>query len=410
MKSNYKYFAVIPTFLAVLCVIAALWLLYHQNQFTNIPLLVKEPLKRQLSVHPSASLVTGLNDVGVKTHPPLVDSNSMYGITAPFRSSSSRSSSNTVRAPRFTPAPVPVLAPISTSTSTSTPIRVAKEALRGFEACAMHAIVSANPIQQQRVKKFTFFSANRDTAMYETAAYYKIQIPVLIRNVIGVSIVSAIIPRSEYNINAFAHYLDIYIPFTATVYSIDLAVGTYSTNGVAPTDFALALANAIAAFPALATYTVTYNTLTAKLEIRANTVSPFQLLFKTGPNHTTSMWSQMGFPCDDTPPALVITAPGRVNLVGTTSIEVYIDEITVALENEPVALINVEPEQPYTAYTATLRECQQFWPIGKLAFITLRFVTNGRLYEFNGMENTICLEFKYLQYKNVIEDEIELDP
>ena len=272
----------------------------------------------------------------------------------------------------------------------------------------------------ERVKKFTLCSINRDVAVYPTASYYKLQLPILLRNVIGVSIHSAVIPRSEYNVNVYAQHVDIYIPFTGNMYAIKLPVGTYNNHGVAPTDFAIALTDAISSTPELSTYTVTYNALLKKLQIQSNAPNSFQLLFKTGPNNSTSMAAQMGFLREeDTLPDVSVTSPYVTNLVGTTAIELYIDEVLLAVENEPVASIILEPNEPYTVFNSALKERQQFWPIGKLAFITFRFLvntavmTNGstqRLYDFNGMENIICLEFKYLQYKNVIEDEIELDP
>ena len=392
---QYKQLAGLPITIAVLCVVVALWLIYLKYNDGAIHFATPNQNTQNQQNFPNRLAQTNA------TFP-----NRLAQTSATFPNRLAQTSAIN---PHYALTPnIGVLPNISFKNRNV-------QNLATVSNSHMPLLYNTTNNTQERVKQFTFSSVNRDIIVYPTSSNYKLQIPILLRNVIGITVQSAVLPRSEYNVNKFEQYLDIYIPFTNITYSIQLPVGTYDTNGIVFNDFTIALQNAITALPDLVTFTVTYNTLTGKIQLQSNNATAFQLLFKTGPNQAVSMCNQMGFPREDTLPSADITAPYMIDLTGTTTINVYIDEVQAALENEPVASIHLKPQKPYTVYMAELKKRQYFWPIGKVAFITLRFVVTGkngdhRLYDFNGMNNTINLEFTYLQYKNVLENEIELDP
>jgi len=283
-------------------------------------------------------------------------------------------------------------------------------------------IITPNHVQTTRVLKYVFCSADRDITIYPDPSLYRVRLPKVLRNVIAVSLHTGVIPRAEYNVNKWAQWLDI-DDGGGTIYEVKLPVGNYNQVGLAPEDFASALQAAIIATnAALAGYTVVHDTLTQKVTINSNG-APFSILWATGPNQPISLWQQMGFPRVDTALLTSHTSTGVLDMTGNVTIDLFIDELEGALEGAELAHINLTPVISYTNYTPLDSGSRvYFWPIGKLGYMTLRFMVartvlvNGvvesapRLYDFNGKENNVRFEFVVREYRNVLEDEVELDP
>jgi hypothetical protein len=70
----------------------------------------------------------------------------------------------------------------------------------------------------------------------------------------------------------------------------------------------------------------------------------------------------------------------------------------------------------------SVEEHHSFWPIGRLNFITFKFMVqyerisgdtitcDYRPYEFHGKRNTLRLDFGETTYMNPMENEVQLDP
>jgi hypothetical protein len=274
-----------------------------------------------------------------------------------------------------------------------------------------------------KTKKYTFQSDERDTTLYPSPSYYRLPLPVPQRNVIGIYLNVAVLPISEYIVNSYNQYIDILD--AGVTYSVPLPVGDYTTGAA----LATGLQTAITTFnPALAAYTVAYDPLTYKLTFNTNG-GPCQILWRSGPNVNRNLWIITGFPREDTALAATITAPGVIDLVGTLAVDLFIEEIACNIDSTDNMMthINLQKFTPNSAVTYFSPPDngvpQWFWPIARLQFLTFAFLVkytaiepDGTLlvrfrpYEFNGRQHTMQINVVSRQYRNQLEEDVELDP
>jgi hypothetical protein len=415
---NYTALSMIPAAVAVLCVAAAMWLIWNNTNNTNIsaddrvapvirtspaPAPAPDPALR-LGGRPRTSRVFGRFPF-----PSSLLSPQQERTLEEDRHLKPPQNTKTLSVyPRF---------PEWNSPTCETEM-IPKPGPRDSQNLSC-GIPTANHEQTTRVRKYAFSSEDRDVVAYPTSAHYRVKLPTLLRNVIAVSLQTAIIPRSEYIVNRYNQHLD--IEEGGVVYETSLPVGNYDLEGGA-TDFVAALQAAIQGTSvALAAYTASRDALTNTLTVDSNGAA-FRLLLSSGPNQSTGLWQQTGFPREDTPALAAHTSPGVINLAGAAFIDLYVDEFTSALDGE-VARIDLNTTRDVTRYVPLDSGVRRyFWPIGKVNYMTLRFVTTHtsivdgavestrRPYDFNGRQTDVRFEFVYREYRNVLEDEVELDP
>ncbi len=273
-------------------------------------------------------------------------------------------------------------------------------------------------VHTTRARKYTFQSEARDTTIYPDPAFYRVTFPTLLRNVIAIFLNLAVIPVSEYNINEFNQWID--IDEAGTIYQVQIPEGYYTEANIA-----MDVQNAIVAtHPALAAYTVSFSTLTKRITIDSNG-APFSMLYRTGPNVNRSTWIVLGFPREDTTAAVSVTAPGTVDLLGALAIDLFAEELTNSLDGSLARIeLNRQSIGGATYFTPSDIGAQSyFWPIGKLQFLTFRFmvpytellpdgeiIERYRLYQFNGRQHMLDFDVITREYRNVLEDNVELDP
>ena len=275
----------------------------------------------------------------------------------------------------------------------------------------------------RKLLKYTFQSDQRDLTLYPSPSYYRIQLELPLRNVIGIHMDQAVVPISEPNVNPYNQWIDIDVG--GTLYQVQVPEGEYSDG------FSLA-AGVEAAIQAvggpLAAFTVTYTFLTRKLTVNSN--GPACILkWRTGPNVNRSMWVVMGFPREDTANTPVHVAPGIIDLAGALAIDVFIDEIEThinSVDNQfvRISLQKFTPASTVTYFTPTTAGLPvTFWPIARLQYLTFRFlvkytallpdgqvVVRYRPYDFQGRNHTFMVAVQTREYRNIMEDFVELDP
>jgi hypothetical protein len=280
--------------------------------------------------------------------------------------------------------------------------------------------VNHDLVYKTKSRQYCILSEHRDTNLYPNSSYYRSTFPLLLRNVIAVTLNLAVIPVTEYNVNIYNNCID--IEDNGTVYEVYMPVGQYDSTSL--TNFANAVQDAITSTHVnLSLYTVSINELTSKMTIFSNG-NTFRLLYRTGPNVNKSTWKIFGFQRTDTPSDVMQLAPGVVDLLGTLSIYLFADELTNSL-NGPLAQIDLDKQTPSNVvyYNSNfLGGARFFWPIGKLHFLTLRFlvphteilsdgnqIETYREYQFEGRQNNLFVDVITKEYHNTLEDNVELD-
>lgn len=272
----------------------------------------------------------------------------------------------------------------------------------------------------RRIWKLNFNSDCRDSTWPTTAAW-RVDLPTVMRNVSSVVLRSVALHASEYTVDVWNNAID--VDFGGTTYEVFVPVGMYSGG-----DLATAVTAAFAAVPALATFTATYTPLTDTITISESTPTVFTLLWLSGANANASLAQTMGYTRIDTISTLVggahvVVAPGRIDLDGVLAIDIFADELSNSMDG-PIGRVLLQkqlPGAPVFQETA-FEEPHTFWPIGRLQFLTFRFmvqyaridggtvVCDYRPYEFHGKPNTLRLDFGETAYINPMESEVQLDP
>jgi hypothetical protein len=275
----------------------------------------------------------------------------------------------------------------------------------------------------KRLRRFAFMSEARDTALYPSPSYYRSTLSIPQKNVVAIGLNLAVIPLSEFNINAYNQWLDIEVG--GVTYEVELPAGNYTTVNIQAT---LQLAIRTTAVALLA-YTVLLHPLTNTIEISTNG-PPCVLLFRTGPHVNRNLWQVLGFPRTvDTASLTVHLAPGTVSLFGTMAIDVFIDEISNAIQSTDNAFARIDLLR--TSVTADVTFFTPpgdglplgfFWPISRLTFLTFNFmvkytellaggeiVDRYRPYMFNGRNHILRLDIVTQEYKSPFEESIELE-
>jgi len=264
-------------------------------------------------------------------------------------------------------------------------------------------------------------SACRDTQVWPSTAEWRIDLSTPLRNVTSVALRSVGLHASEYTVDVWNQWVD--IKLGGVVYEVAAPLGMVSSGTALATTLQTSI---VATHPALAAFTVVYNSTTDTLTLTETTSAPFTLLWATGPHATTSLWKTMGYTLADTTSTAggVSVSPGRIDLHGVLAIDVFADELENSV-NGPMGRVTLQRDLPGDTpvfLVIPTGNVHTFWPLARLTFLTLRFmvqypvVDDGtvtcayRPYVFNGRNNTCQLEFACSEYMNPMEHDVHLDP
>ena len=253
-----------------------------------------------------------------------------------------------------------------------------------------------------RLRRCTFESEARDTQLYPSPSYYRMNLSVIQKNVIGMGLNLAVIPVSEYNINIYTQWLDIEV--AGVLYSIQLPEGNYTNVTPGITNFSTALTVAlIATSPVFAAYTVAFEALTNKYIIKTHG-GPCILRFGTGPNVNRSLWQVMGYPRVDTLDLTVQESPGVVNMFGALAIDLFIEEISNAIDSADNMFARLDLNRIATSEYCFITPPgdglpRYFWPISRLTFLTFSFKVR---YSEVLPDNTIIQRYRPYLFNNAL--------
>lgn len=257
--------------------------------------------------------------------------------------------------------------------------------------------------------------------IWPTTSEWQLPLSTHMRNVSSVVVRSAALHASEYTVDVWNNMID--VEFGGTVYAVEVEIGMYTTL----TLVAAVTAAFVATDAALSGFNVTYLPQTDSIVISEGTPSPFTILWKSGVNVNTSMWRTLGYTRSDLSSILNGThnavAQGRVDLQGPLAIDLFANELTNSIDG-PIGRVMLQRTVDGGPIfdRNVLNNIHSFWPIGRLQFMTFKFMIqyghineNGttfcdyRPYVFHGQNNTVRLEFGLTSFVNPLEDEVQLD-
>lgn len=260
-------------------------------------------------------------------------------------------------------------------------------------------------------------SADRDTIQYPSAARYEIVLPDVLKDVVGVSLVQCIFPKSQPIINEQSCWLDFVERGNAAVFSICLEAGNVSAKS-----FIYLLNVALSSGPWSNTYTTAMDSVSNRITFTASGTSavPFRILFGSGPNRENSLAPLLGFSTVDTDEALVQTGSGHVNLASSLFVDFVMDNIprvatkqVISRQGGGMQRRNVLARVPLDCLTGAVKfyycdPCDilsNYFPPIKLDRIRLNLINDsGRPYLPDGLNHNLTLEIVQLgrAFKNDI--------
>lgn len=289
----------------------------------------------------------------------------------------------------------------------------------------MYASDACTELQKRRrVWQLNFNAACRDMTVWPTTAVWQMDLATTMRNVNSVSLRSVALHAAEYTVDAWNNTIDVQLG--GTVYTVNVPLGMYASGANLATAVTAAF---VATDVALANLSVAYVALTDSVVVSETTPLPFTLLWHSGPTSSTSMWATLGFQRTDLSSALSggsheAAGQGKIDLDGVLAVDIFADELSNSL-NGPIGRVLLEQSTAGAPSFQTLvsNEHHTFWPIGRIQFLTFRFMvqygqveSDGtvscayRPYEFHGRNNTLRLDFGVMSYMNPMEEEVQLDP
>lgn len=251
-------------------------------------------------------------------------------------------------------------------------------------------------------------SGDRDVVLYPSASSYQITLPEVIKDVVGITLVQCVFPKSQPIINDQGCFIDFREQGNPSTFSIRLDTGNVSAKTL------VSLLNAaFAAGPWVNSYAAAIESLTSRLIITANgDAVPFRLLFKTGPNASASLANILGFAAADTPFALFQKGQRHVNLSGSVFCNVSIAEVpriatkqVVFRDGDKMGFRNVIARIPLDVNVGFIKyhyadQCDKltnYFEPTKLDRLTLTLTNDqGSPYMPDGLDHSIMFEVSQL--------------
>lgn len=268
--------------------------------------------------------------------------------------------------------------------------------------------------KKRKIEKDYYILVDSRDRNYETHPEpnkYEIELDTTFKDVLEIELLSANIPKSEYNINNSNN--TIHFQVGATEYSASLAVGTYTSLSTLLTDLKTAMDGSGSGL----TYTLTSSTLTNKITISAT--GSFDLLFNGGTEtyglETRNIYKEnsigynLGFKRLDLTGASSYDAQNIYNISGENYVLLNIKDLEnlSSTDNSKSSIrnsftkINLNTDLNTTKYHTITNDYETKLifktPRNKLADLEISFYNyNGSLYDFNGLEHSLYFKIKTL--------------
>lgn len=243
----------------------------------------------------------------------------------------------------------------------------------------------------------TLDSRNRVNFNITSPNNYTVQFPAL-SQVVGARLVGAEIPNSQYTVNIYNNVLDFDDVGGGTgVHSPALNPGSYTPTQLS-TEIDRAMNNALGLGPGV-NFTASVDSITRKVTINRIAGGNFSLLWSSGPNILQSAAQMLGFR-DDVVNVTTTTAPYVLNIAGENYVYLCIPRFESGIKTTESIhdifakiVINVPPNFICCdSFVTSIVEFPQ--PIATLKELKIKFIQqNGKLYDFNGVDHSMSIEF-----------------
>lgn len=260
-------------------------------------------------------------------------------------------------------------------------------------------------------------SRDRNTDSYPDPNMYQIDFGDTLKNVFSIELLSAIVPKSDYNINSNNNTI-YFSENGGSEITASIPEGNYTI-----TELLTAIGSAMTSSSGLSwTYTATYDSKTNKITITTgNVIRIFELYFiggteKYGESSTRSTYklysigSTIGFTRTDLTGSYTYTGTNQYNLTGENYLMLKMENFGTMIGTETsnksisgaFTKINLNVSQNEFKYYNNGQEyiskLEFGSPIGKLSQMNIRFYNyDGSLYNFNGMEHSLFFRIKSLK-------------
>ncbi len=256
-------------------------------------------------------------------------------------------------------------------------------------------------------------SRMRDRVNYPNSNFYSIPLGMPFHNVYAIKLISAIVPRSQYNINSTNN--TIWFRETAA----EVSAGTYKIATIVTgmydiTSLITAIGVAMSAAGGLATYTISYSTTTRKVTFASNLgggASVFELIWGTNNKYSSNTLAPvLGYIPSTLTGSSSYTGTMIYNLLGEQYAILKIDEAPLFSHSGMSHLDGALTEIPlqadtweYSFYGSNNHPVSKIYnPIrNKLNTMTIRWYDySGSLFDFNGLDHILKFEIYHLRTQN----------
>jgi len=248
----------------------------------------------------------------------------------------------------------------------------------------------------KRVLVYHFGSEDRDKRIHPQSQEYYVRFPHgPLHNVIDVSVLHAVVPRSEYVITEWNNQLVIEEAIPNNTFTMEIPVGDYTSHSLCKAIYNMLNHHT----PAMHNkYKLLFSGSTKRMAIVADS-APTELptLFRVHTHVKNTATCTLGLNEVNTEYNLKQVAGTRMNLVGSNFVDLRIPELGTEAN-----LARISLERPINEYTGHSINDKWRHPIGKLAGLTLQFVSfDSRVhsavpYNFRGLENSVTLQITTL--------------
>lgn len=224
--------------------------------------------------------------------------------------------------------------------------------------------------------------------------------------IIGISLISALIPNSEYTINENNKYLDIIIG--NDLHCIELTPGVYDFDDDSDSSFSDEFANKLNETGVETPFTVTIDNKTSKMEIN-HINDNFTILFETGINNENTFYDIIGFQKKDYESTdNKLTSDFHIILHPTKYVDIVIDELPNIStmynfkDKNDLILDRIYFDNNYGTYKShyvyDYDRIYNFFNGIELKYLSIKlFNDKGHILDSNGLDNVITLELIMLK-------------
>ena len=231
------------------------------------------------------------------------------------------------------------------------------------------------------------------------------------KNIVGISLVSACIPNTEFIINENNNKLDVL--YNGNIYCLKLTPNHYTSISNFATELNIQLTTTIPTGGFAASKTSNSNTITI------TSTNNFTFLFETGNNSNFSIQEVLGFGYKDIESSSNSLTTGMINIASNRYVDIVIEEIprigliNTTKENENHILERVYLENQHGEYKIhyvnDYDRIYNFFNGIELSNLSIKLLNDkNKIYDSNHVDNVITLEFILL--KDNTPDNLYINP